>query len=152
MNRSLPLLQRMHTQGLSLSLAGCVKAWLHFSVDVQSSVCDLSYILPCTDQMFPLLSDCVCSSWTLYIVFWSLESRISFKEFILWELLETLLYYHLKEILSLLSLLTLKIQLKKLGLVRFFFFFLKEFNTQQGCIKFMKSDSKYIYNIIKDFK
>ncbi len=85
-------------------------------------------------------------------MFWSLESQISFKEFILWELLETLLYYHLKDILSLLSLLTLKIQLKKLGLVRFILHFLKELNTQQGCIKFMKSDSKYIYNIIKDFK
>lgn len=123
MNRSLPLLQRMHTQGLSLSLAGCVKAWLHFSVDVQSSVCDLSYILPCTDQMFPLLSDCACNSWTLYMVFWSLESRVYFKECILWELLETLLFYHLKDILSLLSLLILKIQLKNLGLVRFIHFF-----------------------------
>ncbi len=73
-------------------LCECVASFQCMDVDVQCSVCDLSYILPCTDQMFPLLSDCVYNSWTPYMVFWSLESQVSFKEFVLWELLETLLF------------------------------------------------------------
>lgn len=138
-----PPLQQMHTQGLSLALAACVKAWLHFCARLwMFRALFVTFLYSATDQTFPLLSDRVCNSWTPYMLFWS------FKEFVLWELLETLFFYHLKDILSLLSLLTLKIQLKNLGLVRFYiliFIFLKEINTQQGCIKCMKSDSKDIY-------